>query len=87
MSEKEMIRLEGLKKYFKITKGLIRRNTVYVKAVDDISLSINKGEIVGLVGESGSGKTTLARVLLSLTRKTSGNIYIDGVDISKAKGS
>ena len=86
MTDKEMIRLEHLKKYFKITKGLIKRETSYVKAVDDISLSIKEGEIVGLVGESGSGKTTLARVLLSLTSKTDGNIFIDGVDISKAKG-
>lgn len=86
MSDKEMIKLDGLKKYFKITKGLIKRNNIYVKAVDDISLSVKEGEIVGLVGESGSGKTTLARVLLSLTSKTEGDIYIDGVNISQVKG-
>ena len=79
-----MIRLEGLKKYFTITKGLVKKEVTYVKAVDDISLEIKKGEIVGLVGESGSGKTTLARVLLSLTKKTGGKIIIDDIDLDKA---
>lgn len=79
-----MIRLEGLKKYFTITKGLVKKNTTYVKAVDDISLEIEKGEIVGLVGESGSGKTTLARVVLSLTQKTAGKIIINGIDLDTA---
>ena len=79
-----MIRLEGLKKYFTITKGLMKKEVTYVKAVDDISLEIKKGEIVGLVGESGSGKTTLARVLLSLTKKTGGKIIIDDIDLDKA---
>ena len=53
-------------------------------AVDDISFDLKAGEIVGLVGESGSGKTTLARVLLSLTKMTGGEVIIDGVELSKA---
>ena len=72
MEPNTMIELDGLKKYFSISKGLIKKNVTYVKAVDDISLTIKEGEIVGLVGESGSGKTTLARVILSLSRKTGG---------------
>ncbi|MCI8608336.1 MAG: ABC transporter ATP-binding protein [Firmicutes bacterium] len=77
-----MIKLDGLKKYFSIEKGLIKKTTTYVKAVDDISLTINQGEIVGLVGESGSGKTTLARVILNLTKKTDGQIVIDDMDLA-----
>ena len=80
MEQDAMIKLDGLKKYFSITKGLIKRNVTYVKAVDDISLTIKEGEIVGLVGESGSGKTTLARVILSLSKMTGGSVYIDGID-------
>lgn len=83
MEQKVMIKLDGLKKYFSISKGLIKKTTTYVKAVDDISLEIKQGEIVGLVGESGSGKTTLARVVLNLTKMTGGNVIIDGIDMSK----
>ena len=79
-----MIKLDGLKKYFSISKGLVKKTTTYVKAVDDISLEIGEGEIVGLVGESGSGKTTLARVILNLTKMTGGNITINGIDLKNA---
>ncbi len=84
MEQKAMIKLDGLKKYFSISKGLLKKTTTYVKAVDDISLEIKQGEIVGLVGESGSGKTTLARVILNLTRMTGGDVIIDGINLSKA---
>lgn len=84
MEQNAMIKLDGLKKYFSITKGLIKRETTYVKAVDDITLSIREGEIIGLVGESGSGKTTLARVILSLSKMTGGDIFIDGINLAKA---
>lgn len=79
------IDLIHLKKYFAIGKGPGGKR--YVKAVDDISLTIHKGEIVGLVGESGSGKTTLARVILNLTRVTGGSVIFNGVDIAKASGA
>ena len=84
MSDKTMIQLDNLKKYFSISKGLLKKNVTKVKAVDDITLTIKEGEIVGLVGESGSGKTTLARVILNLTKKTGGEIVINGIDVSKA---
>ena len=75
------IELVRLKKYFSAGKGPRKS---WVKAVDDISLTIHKGEIVGLVGESGSGKTTLARVVLNLTKATGGSVFFNGVDLSKA---
>jgi oligopeptide/dipeptide ABC transporter ATP-binding protein len=80
----KMVELINLQKYFVIHKGFIRQKNRTVKAVDNISFSVEEGEIVGIVGESGSGKTTLARALLSLTRMTGGNVMIDGVDLSKA---
>ena len=85
MEQKPMIELNGLKKYFSIQKGLLKKDSTKVKAVDDITLTINQGEIVGLVGESGSGKTTLARVILNLTNKTDGKIIINGIDLDHAK--
>lgn len=71
------IEVKNLKKYFHSGDGL-------VKAVDNVSFHINKGEIVGLVGESGSGKTTLARTILGLTKITGGSVYFDGVDLGTA---
>ncbi|SKC84481.1 ABC transporter ATP-binding protein [Maledivibacter halophilus] len=78
-----VIELNNLKKYFTINKG-IKRKKNYVKAVDDVTLTINKGEIVGLVGESGSGKTTLARVILNLTKPTDSHVVFNGINLSKA---
>lgn len=78
-----VIELNNLKKYFTINKG-IKSKKLYVKAVDGVTLTINKGEIVGLVGESGSGKTTLARVLLNLTKPTDSHVVFNGVNLSKA---
>lgn len=71
------IEVKNLKKYFHTPEGEVR-------AVDDVSFHINKGEIVGLVGESGSGKTTLARTILGLTRMTGGSVIFDGTDMAKA---
>ncbi len=79
-----MVELIQLQKHFAVSNGLFRQSRRTVKAVDNISFSVEEGEIVGIVGESGSGKTTLARVMLSLTKMTGGNVIIDGVDLSKA---
>ena len=80
----EMVTLEHVEKYFSIGGGFLKKNARSVKAVDDVSFTIQEGEIVGLVGESGSGKTTLARALLRLTKLTGGKVCINGIDISKA---
>ncbi|WP_284141517.1 MULTISPECIES: oligopeptide/dipeptide ABC transporter ATP-binding protein [unclassified Virgibacillus] len=86
MNNREVL-LEGrnVKKYFPIKEGLLSRNQKFVKAVDDVSLKIYKGETFSLVGESGSGKSTLGRVLLRLYDLTSGSISFDGVDITSIK--
>ncbi|MGD2156859.1 MAG: ABC transporter ATP-binding protein [Anaerolineales bacterium] len=69
-----LLRVEGLKKYFPIQRGLLRRTTGYVKAVDGVNLFINEGETLGLVGESGCGKTTTGRCILRVIEPTTGEI-------------
>ena len=77
MSEnKPLIEVKGLKEYFNINVGMLRSKPL--KAVDDVSFYINKGETLGLVGESGCGKTTVGRTLLHLYKPTAGEIWYDG---------
>jgi len=76
-----VIRIDNVKKYFRITKGTFVKKEIDIKAVDGVSLSIKRGETLGIVGESGSGKTTLARLILSLTAPTSGDVYINDIDV------
>ena len=68
-----LIEVTDLKKHFPIRKGLLRRTSGQVLAVDGISFSINEGETLGLVGESGCGKTTVGRTVLRLIEPTSGH--------------
>ena len=69
---KTLIEVRDVRMYFPVTTGIVfQRKVAEVKAVDSVSLAINKGEVLGLVGESGSGKTTLGRVILQLLRQTS----------------
>jgi len=73
--EKEvLLKVRGAKTYFPIKKGLMKRTVGYVKAVDDISLDVFKGETLGLVGESGCGKTTLGKSILQLVPITDGSM-------------
>jgi len=78
-----IVDVKGLKMYFPVTRGLLRRKVADVKAVDDVSFFIRRGETLGLVGESGSGKTTTGRCILRLYQPTEGHIYFDGQDIAR----
>jgi oligopeptide/dipeptide ABC transporter ATP-binding protein len=80
-----IISIKGLSKHFVSNSSLFSRRKSVVNAVQDFSLDLYEGEIVGLIGESGSGKTTLARILLCLTGANEGNISIGNVNLVKAK--
>ena len=76
-----LIEVNNLKKYFPISTGLFAKSTSNVKAVDDVSFSIARGETLGLVGESGCGKSTVGRCILKLIELTGGEILFDGKDV------
>jgi oligopeptide/dipeptide ABC transporter ATP-binding protein len=78
-----VLEVRDLKKHFPVKKGLLRRTVGHVYAVDGVSFTIGKGETLGLVGESGCGKTTVGRTLLRLVEPTSGEILLEGRDVSK----
>jgi oligopeptide transport system ATP-binding protein len=87
-SGQELVRVTDLVKHFPISSGVIvQRQVAAVHAVDGISFSIRKGETLGLVGESGSGKSTTARLLLRLLDLTSGQVELEGEDITTASGA
>ena len=76
-----LVKTKNLDVFFPIRKGLLQRVVDHVRAVDDVSIDINKGRIVALVGESGSGKTTLGRAILQLQKPTAGSVTIDGNEL------
>lgn len=76
----ELLRVEHLKKYFTVKRKMVSENQV-LKAVDDVSFSINEGEVLGLVGESGCGKSTLGRTVLKIHSITDGDVYFNGDNI------
>lgn len=79
--------VNDLKEYFPISKSLIKSNTVYLKAVDGVSLKLKAGHTIGIVGESGCGKTTLGRTILRLYEPTGGEVIFEGKHIEKLKGN
>ncbi len=79
-----LLKVDDLKTYFPIKKGLLRRTAGYVKAVDGVSFEIRKGQTLGLVGESGCGKTTVARSIIRLVPATAGKIVFDQMDVLSA---
>ena len=78
-----ILEVESLKMYFPVLRGLLRRKVADVKAVDDISFKVRRGETLGLVGETGCGKTTTGRCVLRLYRPTSGKIAFEGKEIAQ----
>jgi oligopeptide/dipeptide ABC transporter ATP-binding protein len=79
-----LLKVDDLKTYFPVKKGLLRRTVGYVKAVDGVSLAVKPATSFGLVGESGCGKTTVARSILRLIPATSGKVIFDNIDILAA---
>ncbi len=76
-----LLKVDNLSTYFPIKSAWLGRVKSHVKAVDDVSFTVNKGETLGLVGESGCGKTTLGRTILRLQQATSGSVIYDGIDV------
>ena len=82
-----LLKVDHLKVYFPILGGVFRHRVGEVKAVDDVSFEIERGQTVGLVGESGSGKTTIGRAIIRLIQPTAGSIVYDSTDITKLSTS
>lgn len=78
MSAQALVEVAGLTKHYPVRKGLLGRATGHVRAVEDVSFSIGRNEVLGLAGESGSGKSTIGRLLLRLIEPTSGSVTFDG---------
>ncbi len=87
MSPEPLLEVTDLKKHFPVRRGAMQRQTGSVRAVDGVSFRLSRGEALGLVGESGCGKTTTARLVLRLTRPTSGRVVFAGVDLGEAKAT
>lgn len=82
-----LLRVRDLKKYFTIRGGIFNRVVNHVRAINDVSFHVNRGEVVGLVGESGSGKTTVGRTILRLLEPSDGEINFAGTDITRLSAS
>src|SRR5699024_11859189 len=86
-SEETILELQNIKKYYPIKGGVIKRKVEDVKAVDDVSLALKKGEPFGLVGESGCGKSTTGKLSMRWENTTEGKVIFNGKDITSLRGS
>jgi oligopeptide transport system ATP-binding protein len=86
MNRSPLLQVQNLRVHFPVRRGLFSA-PAWVRAVDDVSFEVAPGETVGLVGESGCGKTTLGRAVVRLVEPTSGQIYLEGKDITRLNGS
>ena len=82
-SKEPILKIQNLKTWYPLRKGIFGRTYDYIKSVDDVSFDVYPGETLGLVGESGCGKTTLGRSILRLVEPTSGKVIFEGSDITK----
>ena len=82
-SQEPILKVQNLKTWYPLRKGVFGRTYAHIKSVDDVSFDVYPGETLGLVGESGCGKTTLGRSILRLVEPTSGNVIFEGRDITK----
>ena len=82
-SQEPILKVQNLKTWYPLRKGVFGRTHGYVKSVDDVSFDVYPGETLGLVGESGCGKTTLGRSILRLVEPTSGNVIFEGRDVTQ----
>src|SRR5947208_7386238 len=87
VASKTLIDVRDLKMHFPLTQGIIRQRVIgYVRAVDGISFTIDRGQTLGLVGESGSGKTTIGRTIVRLYKPTGGQMLFENVDLASLGG-
>lgn len=80
--EEDLLQVRGLKKYFPVNSGWLGREVAQIKAVDDVTFTVKKGETLGLVGESGCGKSTTGRTILRLLEPTGGQVIFAGQDVT-----
>jgi oligopeptide transport system ATP-binding protein len=79
-----LVQVDHLKMYFPVRKGVLQRRVGWVRAVDDVTFDVKRGETLGLVGESGCGKSTAGRAILQLYKPTAGSVRFEGIDLTRA---